>query len=86
MERGTESKSAEKLFSCDVCDFSETSRKDLNIHMIKQHKDLEQLDGNISLNSAVVDEQKLEMPTEPTLNECITCYEFVSQGHPAMSM
>ena len=32
----TESKSAEEtknLFSCDVCDFSEMSRKDLNVHI-----------------------------------------------------
>ena len=71
----TGSKSAEqngKLFSCEVCDFSETStRKDLNIHMIRQHKDLEQLDCNISLNSTVVDVQKQEMPAEQTLTEDI---------------
>ena len=47
-----------KLFSCDVCDFSEKSRKDLNVHMNRQHKDLEQLDGNMSLNSTVVKDLK----------------------------
>ena len=44
-------------------------RKDLKIHMIRQHKDLDQLDGKISLNSTVIDEQKLEVPTKPTLTE-----------------
>ena len=54
----TEAKSAGEngiLFSCEVCDFSGTSRKVLNNHMNSQHKDLEQLDGNISLNSTNVD-------------------------------
>ena len=70
----TGSKSAEengKLFSCDVCDFSEMSRKDLNVHMIRQHKDLEQLDGNMSLNSTVIDDLKQEMPAKPTITEDI---------------
>ena len=39
--------------------------------MIKQHKDLEQLDGNISLNSTVNDAKKQENPTEPSLPEDI---------------
>ena len=39
--------------------------------MIKQHKDLEQLVGNISLNSTVLDAQKQEMPTEPPVIEDI---------------
>ena len=64
----TESKSAEEtrnLFSCDVCDFTGMSRKDLNIHINRQHKDLEQLDGNISLmNPTYDDSQKPELPTE----------------------
>ena len=32
-------------------DFSTPFRKDLNIHMVKEHKNKEQIDGNISLNS-----------------------------------
>ena len=36
---------------------------------IRQHKDLEQLNGYISLNSTAVDIQKQEMSTEPTLAE-----------------
>ena len=70
----TGSKSAEengKLFYCDVCDFSEMSRKDLNVHMIRQHKDLEQLDGNMSLNSTVIDDLKHEIPAKPTITEDI---------------
>ena len=39
--------------------------------MIRQHKELEQLDGNISLNSTVVDVQKQEMPAEQNLAEDI---------------
>ena len=39
--------------------------------MIRQHKELEQLDGNISLNSTVVDVQKQEMPAEQNLTEDI---------------
>ena len=34
-----------KLF-CGLCEFSAMSRKCLNIHMEKDHKKLEQLDGN----------------------------------------
>ena len=37
--------------------------------MIRQHKGLEQLDDNISFNSTFIDEQKPEVPTEPTLTE-----------------
>ena len=37
--------------------------------MINQHKDLEQLDGNISLNSTNVNAHEPEKPTEPTLAE-----------------
>ena len=32
--------------------------------MIKQHKDLEQIDVNISLNSTVIDVQKLKIPED----------------------
>ena len=39
--------------------------------MIKQHKDLKQLDGNISLHSTVNDVQKQENPTELSLPEDI---------------
>ena len=44
--------------------------------MTRQHKDLEQLDGNISLNSTVVDAQKKEMPAKPTLTEDILTLKF----------
>ena len=67
----TEAKSAgenDKISSCDVCDFSETSRNDLNIHMSRQQKDLEQLDGNIFMNSTIVDAQKQEVQNEDVLN------------------
>ena len=70
----TGSKSAEengKLFSCDVCDFSEKSRKYLNVHKNRQHKDLEQLDGNMSLNSTVVEDLKQEMQAKLILTEDI---------------
>ena len=70
----TGSKSAEenvKLFSCDVCDFSEMSRKDLNVHMNTQHKDLEQVDDNMPLNSTVVKDLKQDIPAKPILTEDI---------------
>ena len=63
-------------FSCDVCDFSGTSRKFLNNHMISQQRDLEQVDGNISLNSANVDAHEQEKPTEPTLAEDVLTLKF----------
>ena len=37
--------------------------------MTRQHKDLEQLDGNISLNSTVFDAKKQEMIFEQTPTE-----------------
>ena len=41
------------------------SRKDLNSLTSRQHKDLEQLDGNISLTNPTYDDsQKPELPTE----------------------
>ena len=55
-KKQTESKSAEDsitFISCDLCDFVTQSRKDLNIHMVKQHERLKQLDGNLSLNSTI---------------------------------
>ena len=57
-----------KISSCDVCDFFGTSRNDLNIHMSRRHKDLEQLDGNIFMNSTIVDAQKQEVQNEDVLN------------------
>ena len=68
----TESQSAEpnkNVFSCDICDFSATSRKDLNGHVVRNHKDIEQLDGHTSLNSTVTDCQKEDMAPELTLPE-----------------
>ena len=73
----TEVKSAEcsEMLSCNVCDISTKSRKDLNIHMLKQHKDLEQLNGNVSLNSTVVEEHK-ELYTKPETLETIADFRI----------
>ena len=41
------------------------------MHIVKCIKDLEQLDGNMSLNSTVVKDLKQEMPAKPILTEDI---------------
>lgn len=48
----------------DICDFCTTSRKGLNIHMIKDHKDLEQWDENISISLTYVEEAQKDTLTE----------------------
>ena len=58
-EKQTGSKSAEiKTFSqsCEICDFSANSSIALNIHMKKQHENLAQLDGNMSLTSVIIED------------------------------
>ena len=63
----TEETNSKSCFPCDVCDFLANSRKDINIHMVKEHKSLEQLDGNTSINSTTVEEkdQDTKEETEP---------------------
>ena len=68
-EEKSDVKNLRRKKSCGACEFSGTSRKYFNIHMTRQHKDLEQLDGNISLNSTIADAKKKEMPPEQTLTE-----------------
>ena len=46
--------------TCDVCDSIFKSRKELNIHVMKEHSVLEQLDGNVSMNSTVDEEDSKE--------------------------
>ena len=48
--------------------------------MTRQHKDLKQLDGNISLNSTVFDAQEQEMPAEPTITEDILTLKLDQEG------
>ena len=45
------SESTETLKHCELCDFMAKSERGLEIHMGKNHKSLDQLDGNISFNS-----------------------------------
>ena len=53
-----------KLF-CDLCEFSAMSRKCLNIHMEKYHNKLEQLVGNISMDSTLIENMDEETNIEP---------------------
>ena len=55
--------------TCDLCDLFARSRKYLNVHMLRYHMDLEQLDGNISLNSTDVEEHKKDTTTETDILE-----------------
>ena len=43
-----------------MCDFKTNSRKDLNIHMVKYHTNIELIDGISSLNSTFIEEIKPE--------------------------
>ena len=54
-EKQTEYQPAENKsssLSCDICDFSANSNIGLNLHMKKQHENIEQLHGDTSLNSS----------------------------------
>ena len=53
-EKSTENK---ETFICDVCDFCAWVRKKLNSHIMNKHNDLEQIDGNVSIVSTVVENQ-----------------------------
>ena len=64
MSNSPEETKSTTSFPCDLCDFSATSRKDLNIHMVNQHKDLEQLDGNATLNSTTDEDKDQDRNTE----------------------
>ena len=60
----TEETKSKSCALCDVCEFSANSRKDINIHMVKEHKSLEQLDGNTSINSTTVEEKEQDTDEE----------------------
>ena len=54
-------KSAEKAktgFSCLMCDFRSNWENGLKIHMTRKHCNIEQIDGNISVASDEVDDDK----------------------------
>ena len=62
-EKQTEKQSAENessSLSCDICDFSANSKIGLNLHMKKKHVNIDQLDGNTSLNSSENENEKPE--------------------------
>ena len=66
-EKQTEPQSAvnkSSSLSCDICDFSANSNIGLKLHMQKQHENIEQLDGNTSLNSSANEDLKPEYNTE----------------------
>ena len=63
-QTGTTSAESSKNLKCDVCDFVFKSRKELNIHMVKDHAVLEQLDGNVSMNSTDDEEDTKETNRE----------------------
>ena len=50
-----------------MCDFSTASRKDFNIHIVKHHTTIEHVDGNITLNSTVGEEENPEISSEDKL-------------------
>ena len=55
-------KSAEKAktgFSCLMCDFTSNWENGLKIHMTRKHCNIEQIDGNISVVSDEVDDDKM---------------------------
>ena len=39
------------MISCELCDFVANSKEGLEIHMVRKHKNFDQLDGNISLDT-----------------------------------
>ena len=78
--QNTESKSSEDSktsLSSDNCQFVTKSKKYLKIHILKQHERLEQIDGNISLNSTIkeVVEDTVTIPKceHMPYQKCDTC-------------
>ena len=67
----TQLNTLQKDLQCEECDLSTTSRKDLNIHTVKQHRYVEQMDGNISLNSTIIKEHDPETNTEDEPEEFV---------------
>ena len=55
-----ENQSAENESSSFSCDFSANSNIGLKLQIKKQHKNIEELDGNTSLNSSANDDSKPE--------------------------
>ena len=49
LEKAT--KSTETLKHCELCDFVASSERVLEIHMVKKHMNIDQLDGNTSLDT-----------------------------------
>ena len=64
-EKSTDIQLAEANDAHISCELSATSRKCLNIHMAKYHNKFEQLDGNISMNSTLVENTDEETNLEP---------------------
>ena len=53
-----------KSFQCNVCNFSTASRKDINIHIVKHHTTIDQIDDNLYLNSTTIEDNKPETNNE----------------------
>ena len=64
LKKKMELPNSDNNFTCELCEFSAKSRIQLNIHMVKEHEHLDQLDGNTSLDSPTV-----EHNDEEALNE-----------------
>ena len=77
LKKKLEQTKSENCFTCELCEFLAESRKQLNIHMVKEHDKLDQLDGNTSLNSTTVEDKVKEViieeesvPFDLKFNEC----------------
>ena len=77
-EKQTESNSActtDSLLVCDICDLEVNSKVDMNKHMKKAHENMEQLDGNTSLESVSTTDEP------PTETETL-CTEVIEKKPP----
>ena len=71
-KKHTESNTActDSILVCDICDLEVNTKVDLNKHMKKAHENIEQLDGNNSLQSvSTTDEPSTETKTLCTLKD-----------------
>ena len=65
LKKKMEESYSENYFTYELCDFLAQPRIQLNIHMVKEHENLDQLDGNTSLISTKVDNKELTNEEEP---------------------
>ena len=65
LEAATAFEPAEIDFSCHICDFSSNWESGMHIHMTKKHANIEQVDGNETMDDDLEEDAQYEIICRP---------------------